>query len=200
MFTGIVTGIGRIVASTARAGGRDLVIEHPFGGLQLGESIAVDGVCLTVEGQEPGRFQAHAVAATLARTRVADYLPETPVNLERALEVGDRLGGHLVQGHVDGIGQIAAIRQDGDGQLMEIVMPAGVAEATVPQGSITVDGVSLTVNAILPGNTVRVALVPYTLQHTTFGGRRTGDAVHLEADTIGKYVRALLVPHGRAPA
>jgi riboflavin synthase len=200
MFTGIVTGLGRIVASRPSQGGRDLVIAHPFGALEPGESIAVDGVCLTVEGQEPGSFRAHAVAATLAKTRVADYVPGMPVNLERALQVGDRLGGHLVQGHVDGIGQVAAVRQDGEGRLMEIAVPAAVAEASVPEGSITVDGVSLTVNAMLAGNRVRVALVPYTLEHTTLGARQAGDAVHLEADTIGKYVRALLVPHRRTPA
>ena len=154
MFTGIITEIGTVQESRPSDGGRDLDITCSWTDLVAGESIAVDGACLTVARLMEGGFGVHVVRTSLDRTRFADLRPGDRVNLERALRVGDRLGGHLVQGHVD--------------------------------------GVSLTVNAIPDPGTIQISLIPFTLEHTTLGSRRPGDRVHLEADTIGKYVQALL--------
>lgn len=192
MFTGIITAVGTVTRADARDGGRALVIASPYQGLELGESIAVDGVCLTVEQVQDTQFQVHAVAATLERTKLGAYQPGRRVNLERALRAGDRLGGHLVQGHVDGVGTVSAITAAGEEQQVEIDLPPAVAALTVERGSLTVDGVSLTVNALPAAARARVVLVPFTLQHTTLAGLRSGDTVHLEADIIGRYVQGLL--------
>ena len=192
MFTGIVTAIGTIRQTTARPDGLQLTIHCPFPDLQPGESIAVDGACLTVHALTPGGFTAHVVRTTQQRTRIGEYVPGQRVNLERALRVGDRLGGHIVQGHVDAVGRVEQIEQSADGRLLELSVPEEVDLVSVPLGSITVDGVSLTVNAKPQPGVVQISLVPFTLQHTTLGERRVGDRVHLEADTIGKYVAALL--------
>ncbi|HQR18357.1 MAG TPA: riboflavin synthase [Gemmatimonadales bacterium] len=196
MFTGLVTAVGTVRSARAADGGRALVIRAPFRGLSLGESIAVDGACLTVSRRLRGAFEVHVVATSLERTTFGAVRAGHRVNLERALRAGDRLGGHLVQGHVDGIGTIRRIRRQEDALLMDISAPAAVARATVPLGSITVDGVSLTVNALRGRGVVQVSLIPYTLQHTTLGDRRVGDRVHLEGDTIGKYVAAWLSRRG----
>lgn len=196
MFTGLVTAVGIVRSARAADGGRDLVISAPFRGLALGESIAVDGACLTVARRLRGAFEVHVVATSLERTTLGTARAGRRVNLERALRAGDRLGGHLVQGHVDGVGTIRRIRRQDDAVLMDIGVPAAVARATVPLGSITVDGVSLTVNALRGRGVVQVSLIPYTLQHTTLGDRRVGDRVHLEGDTIGKYVAAWLSRRG----
>jgi len=121
------------------------------------------------------------------------------VNLERALRVGDRLGGHLVQGHVDGVGEVVRVAQQGDAWLVDVRVPAEVARISIPLGSITVDGVSLTVNAIPAPGIIQLSLIPFTFRHTTLGQRQPGDGVHLEGDTIGKYVDALLTRH-QSPA
>jgi riboflavin synthase len=118
------------------------------------------------------------------------------LNLERAVRAGDRLGGHLVQGHVDGVGTVERVAQGGDARLLDLRVPPAVANASVPLGSITVDGVSLTVNAIPAPGVIQISLIPFTLQHTTLGQRRPGDRVHLEADTIGKYVAEMLRARG----
>jgi riboflavin synthase len=196
MFTGLVTAVGTIRSARAADGGRTLLIRCPWRGLALGESIAVDGACLTVARRLRGAFAVHVVATSLRRTTFSDYRPGRRVNLERALRAGDRLGGHLVQGHVDGVGRIRRIRQEEDARLLDISVPAEVARATVPLGSITVDGVSLTVNALPGRGVVQVSLIPYTLQHTTLGDRQVGDRVHLEGDTLGKYVAAWLSRRG----
>ena len=192
MFTGIVTAVGRVREATPRDGGLEMAIAAPYPDLVPGESVAVDGACLTVERVVPDGFTVHLIATTLDRTRFADYRPGQPVNLERALQVGDRLGGHLVQGHVDGLGEILRVAQQQDARLLDLAAPPEVAQVSVPLGSITVDGVSLTVNAMPDAATIQISLIPFTLQHTTLADRRPGDRVHLEADTIGKYVRALL--------
>ena len=139
-----------------------------------------------------GGFTSHIIRTTLDRTRFADYAPGRRVNLERALRVGDRLGGHLGQGHVDGVGTVAQVQEREDARLLDLQVPAEIARLSVPLGSITVDGVSLTVNAKPGHRTIQISLIPFTLQHTTLGERQVGDRVHLEADTIGKYVAALL--------
>ena len=192
MFTGIVTAIGTIRQTTAGQEGVQLTIQCEFPDLQLGESIAVDGACLTVQSRVPGGFTAHVVRTTQERTRVGDYAVGQRVNLERALRVGDRLGGHLVQGHVDAVGIVEQIQERSNSHLMDLRVPGEVDQVSVPLGSITVDGVSLTVNAKPRPGVVQISLVPFTLQHTTLGERRVGDRVHLEADTIGKYVWAFL--------
>jgi riboflavin synthase len=192
MFTGIVTAVGRVREATPRDGGLEMAIAAPYPDLVPGESVAVDGACLTVERVVSDGFTVHLIATTLDRTRFADYRPGQPVNLERALQAGDRLGGHLVQGHVDGVGEILRATQQNDARLLDIAAPPEVAHVSVPLGSITVDGVSLTVNAMPDSSTIQISLIPFTLQHTTLADRRPGDRVHLEADTIGKYVRALL--------
>ncbi|HET7602244.1 MAG TPA: riboflavin synthase [Gemmatimonadales bacterium] len=192
MFTGIISAVGTVASVHERDGGRELVIASPYEDLQLGESIAVDGVCLTVERIEGTQFQVHAVAATVARTRLARCRAGGRVNLERALRAGDRLGGHLVQGHVDGLGVVETRTAEADELRLELSLPAEVAQLTVERGSLTVDGVSLTVNAMPAPDRARLVLVPFTLQHTTLADLREGDTVHLEADIIGRYVRALV--------
>jgi riboflavin synthase len=192
MFTGIVTALGVVVQTRQSADGLELTIECPYPDLQPGESVAVDGACLTVQALTPGGFIAHIIATSLDRTRFAEYVEGRRVNLERALRAGDRLGGHLVQGHVDGVGRVELVTHRDDARLLDLRVPEEVGRISVPLGSITVDGVSLTVNAKPESDLIQISLIPFTLQHTTLGERRVGDRVHVEADTIGKYVRALL--------
>lgn len=192
MFTGIVTAVGTVREARPDGGGIELAIEAPYGDLQPGESLAVDGACLTVKETGPGWFGVHVVGTSLDRTHIGRYAAGRRVNLERALRVGDRLGGHLVQGHVDGTGVVERVADRADARLLDIRVPPEVAGVSIPLGSITVDGVSLTVNAVPGPNLIQVSLIPFTLQQTTLGERVPGDEVHLEGDTIGKYVRALL--------
>jgi riboflavin synthase len=192
MFTGIVSAVGTVRETLRTEGGLELVVECPYEGLAPGESVAVDGACLTVERVAPGGFAAHVIRTTLERTRFGEFTAGQRVNLERALRAGDRLGGHLVQGHVDGVGTVERVASLEDARLLDLRVPAEVARVTVPLGSITVDGVSLTVNDIPAPGTIQISLIPFTLQHTTLGLRTPGDRVHLEADTIGKYVRELM--------
>lgn len=192
MFTGLVEAIGVIERARRDENGLNLVIRAPFTDIVLGESIAVDGACLSVTDAREGAFRVQVVRTSQERTGFADYYEGRRVNLERALKVGDRLGGHLVQGHVDGIGTIDQVADVEDVRLVDIRVPEAVAQLTIPLGSITVDGVSLTVNA-LPGKMmVQVSIIPHTLAHTTLGDRKAGDRVHLEADVVGKYVKQLL--------
>ena len=191
MFTGIITEVGSVARANHNADGLELTIRSHYSDLGLGESIAVDGACLTVQKLSDDSFEAHVISTSLDRTRFADYVAGQRVNLERALRLGDRLGGHLVQGHVDGLGRVETVTQRDDARLLNIRVPSSVARTSVPQGSITVDGVSLTVNAKLAPDLIQISLIPFTLQHTTLGERQVGDRVHLEADTIGKYVEAL---------
>ena len=192
MFTGIVTAIGTIRQTAAGPDGLQLTIECAFPDLQLGESIAVDGACLTVHSCLPGGFRANVVQTTQERTRIGEYAAGQRVNLERALRVGERLGGHIVQGHVDAVGMVEQVQERGNSRVLDLSVPREVDQVSVHLGSITVDGVSLTVNAKPRPGVVQISLVPFTLQHTTLGERRVGDRVHLEADTIGKYVWAFM--------
>ena len=191
MFTGIVTAIGTIKEVRREETGLTVGIAAPYRRLVPGESIAVDGACLTVVTRGPGVFSVHIVSTSLARTKFDRARVGQTVNLERALRVGDRLGGHLVQGHVDGLGTIERVSRDDDAWLLDIRVPAAVAAISIPLGSITVDGVSLTINAIPEPGVLQVALIPFTFQRTTLGQRAASDQVHLEGDTIGKYVAAL---------
>jgi riboflavin synthase len=196
MFTGIVTAVGVVRRVSRDEGGLELAITCPYEDLALGESVAVDGACLTVQNLAPGEFTTHIIRTSLDRTIFGTYVVGRKVNLERALRVGDRLGGHLVQGHVDGVGRVERVADREDARLLDLRVPPEVARVSVPLGSIAVDGVSLTVNAIPAPGTVQISLIPFTLQHTTLAERRTGDPVHLEADTIGKYVAELLRARG----
>ncbi|HXF96563.1 MAG TPA: riboflavin synthase [Gemmatimonadales bacterium] len=212
MFTGIVTAVGRVTrverasgketAGNRPPGGEDgtggirLTIRAPYRGLRRGESIAVSGVCLTVERVVSGGFTVRVVETTLERTLFGAYRRGRRVNLERALRAGDRLGGHFVQGHVDGVGVVERVERRGDALLCDVRVPPAVRRVAIPLGSIAVDGVSLTINALPGPETVQVSLVPHTVRHTTLGALRAGDAVHLEADVLGKYVQALC----RSPA
>ena len=206
MFTGIITAVGQVSRRAERDGGLELTVATPWADLAPGESVAVDGACLTVQSIVPGpsdhgaaqrsSFTAHIIRTSLDRTNFSTYDVGRRVNLERAVQVGDRLGGHLVQGHVDGVGSVQRVAQREDARLLDVSVPTEVARVSVPLGSVTVDGVSLTVNAIPTPGVIQISLIPFTLQHTTLGERRSGDRVHLEADTIGKYVAELLRARG----
>jgi len=171
--------------------GVELRIKAPYKGVKKGESIAVNGACLTVERVLKGAFAVHAVQTTLGRTLIGEWKKGRSVNLERALRASDRLGGHFVQGHVDGVGTIDTVASNGDALLVNVRVPGEVAETTLLHGAITIDGVSLTVNAIPQPAVVQMSLVPFTREHTTLGKVTGGDRVHVEADVLGKYVRQL---------
>lgn len=192
MFTGIVTAQGAVKAVDQSGEQLRITIDSPYSDLEPGESVAVDGVCLTVVDIADGGFKVETVSTTRGRTRFHATKVGDIVNLERALAVGDRLGGHFVSGHVDGVAAVVATKQQGDALLVDIRVPQAVADVTIPVGSITVDGVSLTVNALPGPNTVQVSLIPYTRDHTTLGRLHVGDEVHVEADMLGKYVSQLL--------
>jgi riboflavin synthase len=190
MFTGIVDAVGRIDAVHVN-NGVELRVKASYRGVKKGESIALNGACLTVEKVLKGAFTVHAVQTTLGRTLIGEWKKGRSVNLERALKVDDRFGGHFVQGHVDGVGTVEGVAEVDDAMLVDIRVPPDVAETTVLHGAITVDGVSLTVNALAEGGIVQVSLVPFTREHTTLGKLASGDRVHVEADVLGKYVRQL---------
>jgi riboflavin synthase len=192
MFTGIVTGIGTVLDAQPGSAGLDITIESPYRDLEPGESVAVDGACLTVETATSNTFRVHVVPTTLERTRFSEYRRGRRVNLERALQVGDRLGGHLVQAHVDAVGTVDRVIASEDTRILNLRVPAELARISTPLGSVTVDGVSLTVNAKPAPEIIQISLIPFTLQQTTLGERKAGDRVHLEGDVIGKYVRALM--------
>ena len=195
MFTGLVEGIGTIEAVSDVEAGREFRVRSPWRDLQPGESVAVNGACLTVRATDNDAFVVAAVTTTLERTTIGSWSAGTRVNLERAMKVGDRLGGHLVQGHVDAVGTVREVQRNESALLVDIDVPADVARLLVPHGSVTVDGVSLTVNQLPAPGTMQVSLIEWTEQHTTLGELRPGDRVHLESDVIGKYVQALLAPY-----
>lgn len=192
MFTGIVTAVGSITEASRHGDGVTLTIAAPYDDLTLGESIAVSGVCLTVTSRGAGWFTVQAVTTTRERTNVGSLTAGDRVNLERALAAGDRMGGHFVQGHVDGTAEVVAVREDGEGSIIELRLPEEVTALTVPRGSITVDGVSLTISDLTVAGTVRIALIPFTRSNTTLGDLKVGDRVNVEGDVLGKYVQRLM--------
>jgi riboflavin synthase len=192
MFTGIVTAVGKVRKVERDADHLRLTIDAPYGDLAIGESIAVSGACLTVVETGADWFMVEAVVTTRERTRFGEVREGDRLNLERALAVGDRFGGHVVQGHVDGVGVVRAVAQRADAMLVDIEVPDSIAELSIPVGSIAVDGVSMTVNSEPAPGVVQISLIPYTSEHTTLGDLRVGDRVHIEADIVGKYVRRLL--------
>ena len=197
MFTGLVSDVGQITRVADSAAGRELRITTRFDALVDGESIAVNGACLTVRehGTDAGGtwFTCAAVVTTLDRTTFADWNEGHRVNLERALRVGDRLGGHLVLGHVDGVGTVIRTEMQDDAWLIDIDLPQHLLPLMVAQGSVTIDGVSLTINALLP-NGVQLSIIVYTRRHTTLGALAAGARVHVEADVLAKHVERLLAP------
>ncbi|MDB5365191.1 MAG: riboflavin synthase [Rhodospirillales bacterium] len=192
MFTGIVTDVGR-VASVATGGTVRFEIETVWDvdAIDIGASIACAGPCLTVVARGDGRFAVEASNETLARTTLGGWKTGSRVNLERALRFGDELGGHLVSGHVDGVGKLVERHPDGDSERMSFEMPAELARFIAPKGSITIDGVSLTVNEVADRR-FGVNLIPLTLRATTLGDLAPGDAVNLEVDLLARYVERLL--------
>ena len=193
MFTGIVREVGSVAAVEDGDGARRIRVQAPATAddAAIGDSVAVNGVCLTVTEAASGTLTFDAVAETLARSTLGRLEPGAAVNLEPALRAGEPLGGHIVQGHVDGVGRVRALAPEGDGARLEVEAPAGLLRYCVEKGSIAVDGVSLTV-AGLAGDAFWVALVPHTLSATTLGALAPGDGVNLEVDVIAKYVERLL--------
>jgi len=200
MFTGIIEGVGRLAALEPRGGDVRLRVEVGslgFDEVRLGESIAVNGVCLTVIAFDATSFQADASTETLALTTLGGLQVGAAVNLERAMRPTDRLGGHLVSGHVDGVGEVLAIVPDARAQRWRFRAPAPLLRYIAKKGSICVDGVSLTVNEV-DAEGFEVALIPHTIAHTAFATTGVGDAVNLEIDLVARYVERLLA--GRAVA
>ncbi|MFC5577178.1 riboflavin synthase [Lysobacter niabensis] len=194
MFTGIIEGVGRIAALEARGGDVRLRVDTgtlAFEAVQLGESIAVNGVCLTVVEFDATSFAADASNETLSLTTLGSLQAGAPVNLERAMRPTDRLGGHLVSGHVDGVGRVLSITEDARAQRWRFAAPAALLRYVAKKGSICVDGVSLTVNEV-DAQGFEVALIPHTVTHTAFAQAKPGDAVNLEIDLVARYVERLL--------
>ncbi|MBP7550249.1 MAG: riboflavin synthase [Gemmatimonadaceae bacterium] len=190
----MITAVGAVREVSSTDAGRELVIAAPYEGITLGESIACNGACLTVREYGPGWVRVAAVVTTLDRTTIGGWTSGTALNLERALAVGDRLGGHIVQGHVDGVGTVRAIARRDDAWLIDLEVPAEVDELLVPLGSIAVDGVSLTVNALPAPGVLQLSIIEHTLRHTTLGQLRPGDRVQLEADVLAKHLKRLAAP------
>ena len=198
MFTGLVECTGRVLRRVSRGPSERIVLASPLTELVLGESIAVNGACLTVREHGEGWFTVAAIVTTLDRTTIGSWEVGRRVNLERALRLGDRLGGHIVQGHVDAVGVVEASRRRDDALLVDLRLPDELEPLMVPHGSVAVDGVSLTVNALPAPGILQLSLIEYTWTHTTLGALRPGDGVHVEADMIGKYVRQLVAPYAAA--
>ena len=194
MFTGIITDLGR-VRRLRRDVGLQLTIATAFATkeIALGASIACSGPCLTVVAVEPGAFSVEASAETLACSTLGDWIEGSPVNLERALRLGDELGGHLVSGHVDGVARLVERRPEGDSVRFTIEAPAELMRYIAPKGSVALDGVSLTVNEV-EDSRFGVNLIPYTLAHTSLGNAAPGQRMNLEIDPIARYVARLLGP------
>lgn len=193
MFTGIVTGTGIVVSATPTDGGRLLAIEDAStaGGLTVGSSIALNGVCLTVVGVEGDRFEVEAVAETLRLTNLGDLDVGGAVNLERPLAADGRLEGHLMQGHVDGVGVVRSVESEGGARRVWVDVGHGLLRYVATKGSVALDGVSLTVTAV-DDDGFEVALIPHTLSVTVLGAWQSGSRANVEVDVLAKYVERLL--------
>ena len=194
MFTGIVEHCGSVSAVERVVDGMTMVLETGPIALEIGGSVAVNGVCLTAVGVEPGLVTVEVVKETLDRSTLGSLETGDPVNLERPMRADGRFDGHVVQGHVDGVGEILAVEPEGDGKRMRVRVPERLLRYLVEKGSITVDGVSLTVAALNEPD-MEVALIPHSLEVTTLGLRAVGEKVNLEVDVLAKYVESLLKAH-----
>ena len=193
MFTGIISDIGEVAA---RDGGRfEIRCGYTAESIAIGASIACDGACLTAIGVAPGgsgsTFAVDVSNETLAKTTLDDWRPGRRINLERALKAGDELGGHIVAGHVDGVGQITDMRPDGQSRRFTLEVPAELAPYIASKGSICLDGISLTINEVKE-NRFGINIIPHTLTHTTLGAKKPGDRVNLEVDIFARYVARLM--------
>lgn len=200
MFTGIIEGVGRLAARDTLGGDVRFTFDVgtlPFENVQMGESIAINGVCLTVIAHDATRFQADASTETLGLTTLGQLADGAVINLERAMRPTDRLGGHLVSGHVDGLGQVLSVHDDARAQRWRFAAPAALLRYIAKKGSICVDGVSLTVNEV-DEQGFEVALIPHTVANTAFAATAVGSAVNLEIDLVARYVERLLGAGARA--
>jgi riboflavin synthase len=192
MFTGIVEHRGSVLSVETADGGMRLILDTgPLPAIELGGSIAVNGVCLTRVDTGDGRIAVDVVMETISRSTLGELRPGDPVNLERPMQADGRFDGHIVQGHVDGVGVIVAVEPEGQGKRIRVRVPVALSRYVIEKGSITVDGVSLTVAAV-EGDEVEIALIPHSLQVTTLGLRAVGEKVNLEVDVLAKYVEKLL--------
>jgi len=191
MFTGIITDLGR-VGAIARSGDMRARIETGYdtAGIDIGASIASDGVCLTVVDLGPGWYDVDISAETLSKTNLGDWTVGHRINLERALKVGDELGGHIVSGHVDGVAEVVSVKNEGDSTRVSLRAPKDLARFIAPKGSVALNGTSLTVNEV-EGETFGVNLISHTKAVTNWGTVRVGDRVNLEIDTLARYVARL---------
>ena len=202
MFTGIITAVGRIVAihdlGSSLSHGKRLTLQCPEGYLDdvsLGDSIALNGACMTVTRLDSSRHQFSIDISAESLARTTGLASPGPVNLEKALRAGDRLGGHIVSGHVDGIGRVSHFAQVGESWELRIHAPSNLAKYLAYKGSITINGVSLTVNQVrelADGCEISINLIPHTVEHTTLGSLQAGDGVNLEIDTVARYVERIL--------
>lgn len=192
MFTGLVDDVGTIDRVASTDAGREFRVQCRYGDIADGESIAIDGVCLTVREHGQGWFTCAAMVTTRGLTTVEDWAVGDRVNLERSMRPTDRLGGHFVLGHVDGVARVTRAEQDGDALMIDLALPPGLSELTVERGSVALDGVSLTIAALPGPETIRVSIIEYTKRHTTLGALRAGDSVNVEADILARYVQKSL--------
>lgn len=194
MFTGLVESVGRVETVAVTEAGVEFRVAAELENLELGESVSVNGVCLTVLDRGQGWFTVAAMTMTIGRTTLGEWIAGKRVNLERAMRTGSRLGGHIVQGHADGVALVDARGKSGDAVLLDMTLPEALSETLVLHGSVAIDGVSLTVNR-LEGDKLQVALIDYTLRHTALGELQSGSRVNVETDVIGKYVKRLVAPY-----
>jgi riboflavin synthase len=192
MFTGLIADLGEVLACMRDEQGAEMEIQTRLAAeLSIGDSIAVNGVCLTATAVGQGQFTAQVIAETLRRTSLAALEVGSRVNLELPLRVGDRLGGHIVQGHVDGVATVRSVQQDGFSRVITLALPENLARHAVLKGSIALDGVSLTISALVDSS-LSVSLIPETLTRTTLGAAQPGDSINVEVDVLAKHVERLL--------
>jgi len=199
MFTGIVEEVGTVARVETRGDTREITIRAPGMAPDLGQgdSVAIDGACQTVVRTTADSFLVQSIGTTLSRTVAGHYRVGSRVNLERAMILGSRLDGHLVQGHVDAVGELAAVSESGGFRLMDFGVPSDVWGQTILHGSIAINGISLTVNALREPDGVQIGIIEHTWEHTNLKDLRPGDPVNLEGDLIGKYVGRMLASQGR---
>ena len=193
MFTGIIESKGEIISIANKTNSREFTVslDNMFDDVNIGDSIAVNGVCLTATGISSNQINFDVISETLEKSNLGDLEIDSQVNLERALTLSSRLGGHILQGHVETIGIIMDIEESGKGAILSIAIDPLYMRYCIPKGSIALDGVSLTIASILD-NIVKIALIPHTLEMTTLGSREIGDSLNIETDIIGKYIERLM--------